>query len=295
MKYRTFPGTNDFHRPTDPGLFIPTDITIASSTGPTTHATAATDAETTTSTSRSPNASELAQQKARFDERLCLFLEVETVETILRNDLLAAFDDDYMQALRDATDMINLSIPEIMTYLVKMYGMIKPEELREMKKEVKEYIYKPSLPIDVLFNKIDFFADLTDYLKKPLLDADKVDIAYIAVNRCGVFKESLKKWNAKPDTDKTYANLKKFSRDEHLFLDQVDGLTKQDSTLNQATLLQEQQDMLENMEERLRLNLVDAITTFVDAYKDNKTQASLEEELDTTISSALSAITNNSK
>ena len=107
---------------------------------------------------------------------------------------------------------------------------MKPEE--ELKKKVEEYIYDLFLPVDVLFNKIDFFADLTDFASKPLSDVDKVDIAYIALNRCGVFKESLKKWNAKPSTDQTYSNLKTFARAEHLALDQVDGLTKADTSLN---------------------------------------------------------------
>ena len=85
-----------------------------------------------------------------------LYLEVETVKRLLRNILLAAFNDDYIEALRDATDMINLSIPKIMDYLVKMYGQMKPEELRTLKSKVEEYFYDPVLPIDVLFNKIEF-------------------------------------------------------------------------------------------------------------------------------------------
>ena len=137
-KYLSFTGTANFNRPRDPGSFAPTNITVTPSTGPTTRASYTADSTTTTApTSRPPNSSKLAQQKATFDERLRLFLEVETVETILRNDLLAVFDGDYTQALRDATDMINLSIPDIIKYLVKNYGKMKPEELRECKKEVE--------------------------------------------------------------------------------------------------------------------------------------------------------------
>ena len=145
-----------------------------------------------------------------------LYLEVEAVETILRNMLLTAFDDDYIQAMRDANDVINISIPKIMDYLIRLYGTIKPEELRALKLEVEDYIYDPLLPIDVLFNKLDFFSDLTDFAKKPLSDSDKIDIIYIILNRCGVFKDSLKEWNKKDDRDldvlhgKTYNNMRNF-------------------------------------------------------------------------------------
>ena len=150
-KFDAMTGTSPFVTPTDPGIFTPQDIT-------TTTAGVATRAATTaaTTTTRAPNSAELAQQKAQYDDELRLFLEVETVETLLRNMLLAAFDDDYTKALRDANDMIRLSIPKVMEYLIKVYGKIKPEEFRELKKEVEEFIYDPVLPIDVLFNKVDF-------------------------------------------------------------------------------------------------------------------------------------------
>ena len=49
--------------------------------------------------SRPPNAAELAQQQANFDDRLCTYLKVETVENLLRNQFLAAFEEDYLTAL----------------------------------------------------------------------------------------------------------------------------------------------------------------------------------------------------
>ena len=188
-KYNLIPGTAQFNRPTDPGIFSPTNITIAAaSTGVATRTTPATPAAPTT---RPPNSAELTQQKANYDDRLCLFLEVETVERLLSNQLIKAFDDDYVQALRDANDVISFKIPDIMEYLVKTYGQLKPEELRHMKSEVEEYIYDPSLPIDVLFNKMDFFCDVVEFVEKSISDADRVDMIYIILNRCGVFCNSL--------------------------------------------------------------------------------------------------------
>ena len=138
-----------------------------------------------------------------------------------RNQLINAFDDDYIQALCDVNDVINISIPAIMDYLINAYGQVKPEEYRALKAEVEEHVYDPMLPIDVLFNNLEFFSDLSDFVEKPIQDSEKVDIIYIVLNRCGVFQDSLKLWNKKSTAEKTYANMKTFFRQEHLDLDKV--------------------------------------------------------------------------
>ena len=114
-----------------------------------------------------------------------LFLKMRTLETLFNNLLLEVFDCTYTDVLRDATDMVRIPISQIMIYLVDTFSQMTPEKLRAHKKELEGYVYNPNLPIDVFFNKLDFFADLTNYSKKPLSDSNKVDIAHITLNRCG--------------------------------------------------------------------------------------------------------------
>ena len=216
-------------------------------------------------------------------------MEVETVEKFLKNQLIAAFDEDYVQALRDANDIISLDIPQMIEYLVKAYGQIRPEEFRSMKTEVEDYIFDPLLPIDVLFNKLEFFLDVADIVSKTVPDAKKVDIIYIILNRCGVFQDSLKKWNKKPAIDQTYDEMKKFFCQEQLDLDKVNALTKQDSSLNQVDFLNEQRQVMEQMESRLKLNLVEAINSFAEAYEDSKPPASDPDDSISDLASANSA------
>ena len=71
--------------------------------------------------------------------------------------LLAAFGEDYIEALCNANDVINISIPKIMDYLIRLHGAIKPEELQSLKLEVEEYVYDPLLPVNVMFNKNSTF------------------------------------------------------------------------------------------------------------------------------------------
>ena len=123
-----------------------------------------------------------------------------------------------------------------MKYLINLYGQITPEQFRELKKEMEEYVYDPTLPIDLLFNKIEFFADLTNFAGKSFSDEEKIDTAYITLNMCGVFKNGLKQWNKLAAATKTWDKFKKFFRKEYLELDKVDALAKNNSSLNHAAL-----------------------------------------------------------
>ena len=64
VKYDAITGTSPFNRPTDPGIFAPTQITSSAAAGTTTRAAAAV---VTASTTRDPTQSELAQQKALYE------------------------------------------------------------------------------------------------------------------------------------------------------------------------------------------------------------------------------------
>ena len=72
--------------------------------------------------------------------------------------------------------------------------------------------------------------------------------------------DSLKRWNQKASVDKTYRNLKIYMRKEYLDLQEVGGLTINNSSLSQANLVQElkehQYELANNMKEQLTDNFV---------------------------------------
>ena len=100
-------------------------------------------------------------------------------------------------------------------------------------------------------------------------------------------------WNKKADGEKTYENMHIFFREEHLELDKVDALSKDESSLNQVAFMNKQEEVFENMEARLKINLVEAINDFAEKFQD---QTSDEEESNgnaTDVTSVLSTITGN--
>ena len=82
------------------------------------------------------------------------------METLLQNQLPNSFDAQYLDALHDTNEMMNCPIHSTMQYLIHTYGQISKEHYMSMEDNVKELVDDPTLPVDITFNKIDFFVDI---------------------------------------------------------------------------------------------------------------------------------------
>ena len=78
--------------------------------------------------------------------------------------------------------------------------------------------------------------------------------------------KELKSWNAKPTADRTFVNFKTHMQSEYLDLQEVGGLTINNSTLSQVNLVKElkshQEQMSNNLKEELKANLMQTLQAF---------------------------------
>ena len=74
-------------------------------------------------------------------------------------------------------------------------------------------------------------------------------MAFIIFQNTGKFKSDLKSWNKKATADQTCENFKKYMCGEHLSLDKVNALNKDDSSINHVDILAQQETMFKEMEE----------------------------------------------
>ena len=231
VTYAAIQGAVNIQRPTDPGPF-----TVTQNPAP-------------LATRANPNpvppplsASDIAVQKANWEERKRLYHEVQAVELVLRNQLTEAFDPEYLQALRDpTTDMLTGSIPDIISFLITTYGKLTDNDMITREQNLTALTYNTAQPVDIIFNAIDKFADLCDIQGDPLTDRRKCQFAYVIFQKSRAFLDSLKKWNAKPQATKSYQNMKTFMREEKSALEAVGALSIKES-LNQVKLLQALQE-----------------------------------------------------
>lgn len=237
-----------FVRPEDPGTF--------NLSRPTTRTSSATPPSIT--------AVDIANAKARHDHQERSYWQCQGVEQALRNQIEQAIETDYLQALHNTTtNMVDVSIPEIIDYLQDSYGRITEQELSDREDELKRFVYDTQTPVDTVFNKITWFQDLCELCNNTKTDRQLVAIAYIIFNRTRVFMDALLDWNKKSIINKTYVNFKKHMRSSYHALNEVGALTIQDSSINQANLIQElssQQDrMAQDLKATLQSNILDAM------------------------------------
>ena len=223
-----------YRKPTDPGVFtpVPNRTTRTSGTQPLT-------------------AAEIATQKAQHEENVRIYNECQRVELALRNQLIEAIEPIYLKPLRNSnTDMINNPIPEIITFLKDRYGKISDPKLRDMEREVLEFVWDPADQPDTVFNEVDEYVDLCEMIGQPINDRKQVQIAYCIFHKTGVYRDSLKDWS-KRTTQQDYENFKTFMREEHERLEEVGALDISESSLNQANIIQSINDKHEELTRKL--------------------------------------------
>ena len=115
------------------------------------------------------------------------------------------------------------------------YGDVTPQDLRELSARVETLVYPPQEPVDTIFGKIDDLATIAEYAGLPISPFQKINMAYIYFQRCGIFKSALTKWDEKEDAVKTWLGFKEHFRAAHKAMKHTVALTIQD-TLNRDTV-----------------------------------------------------------
>ena len=87
-----------------------------------------------------------------------------------------------------------------------------------------------------MLTEVDDLSDIAEIAKSLISDLQKVDMAYLLLQRTTKFSSVLTKWNEKADADKTWDNFKKHARDAQLILRNTGQLTVQES-MNQAEIV----------------------------------------------------------
>ena len=120
---------------------------------------------------RNATETEIAQEKADYDESIRLWREVKAVERALVQQIVAAVEPKYLKALRkQLTTKIMRDVKGILSYLFDNYGKVPPAVLKDMKRKVEDYDLDPNDPVDLLFVEIDELSNIYNLQKNPMTD-----------------------------------------------------------------------------------------------------------------------------
>eukprot|EP00957_Ditylum_brightwellii_P026450 2000825-Ditylum_brightwellii.AAC.1 len=152
---------------------------------------------------------QITQIKEQYYHELHMFNECNTVEKILTQQIVDAIDSKFLTAIRDpVTHQITLSIPDIIDHIFGNYGDVTAEELRELQEQVEQLPYQPAEHVDTIFTKIDMLTEVTKIAKQPLIQEQKISIAYLLLQKTRKYKSDLNAWNRRTANTRIWPSLK---------------------------------------------------------------------------------------
>jgi len=98
-----------------------------------------------------------------------------------------------------------------------------------MKHNLIATVYNISKPFDSVFRKIYEYADLCNINDDSINEKRKIKFAHLILLKSRAYLDSLKTWNFRQATNKTYEEMKVFMHEESQYLEIVGALTVGDS------------------------------------------------------------------
>ncbi len=208
-------------------------------------------------------AAQIAQINLAYERRKKVYDTTQVVKDLLTNQIVSAFDADYISALQHPVTKTvdHHTIPEIFALLYR-YGRVQIQAVRDREAELLAQPLNLELPLCVLFEKIEDFRSLASAAKEPKSSIQIINLTLDIIKRSGnVFREALIAWDDKPANEQTWVNLKEHLDTAHRKLQNASDLPLGQSSLQQeaANMVKETQASVDTSMHHRMNNMEQAI------------------------------------
>lgn len=180
------------------------------------------------------------QVQSQHSEQVRLYNECHHVEQALRKQIVTAVENSYLAALKNRqTNTITTPLDQVIEYLFRNYGRVTPAQLVHEEQQLTNWVYDPTLPIVIVFNKVDDIADLATAAGSPYSAQQIINFAYVILNKTGKFSQGIREWNRLQPAQKNWNNFQAHFTNEYQALRETGELENKDSTFNTANIIQE--------------------------------------------------------
>ena len=146
---------------------------------------------------------QIASLTSTHKEEKRLYKEQEAVKKALKNQITQAFDETYIEELKQPhTGYNNISIQNIFSFLYRTYGKITTIDL-ELNDKRMNTPYNGELPFGVFVKQIEDAVEMADAGEEPYTSKQIVNKAYNLLLKSGAYTLGCREWEAKPEADKT--------------------------------------------------------------------------------------------
>jgi hypothetical protein len=139
-----------------------------------------------------------------FDDNTKLFTACQLIERTIVQQISTAINSECLTDVTDSIGSLQGTVPEILQSLFDTYGAITPQSLTATKTQVESTTYDHTKPIANLFYAINDYATMAEAADAAETPRQLINIAMIIITRSTVFASDIRKWNDKPDIEKTW-------------------------------------------------------------------------------------------
>jgi len=180
------------------------------------------------------------QVTSQHAENVRVFNECGNVVQALRKQIVTAIEPSYLAAIKNRqTNTITLRVHEIMEYLFRNFGRVTPAKLADEEQQLLAWVYDPTLPIVLLYNKIDDLMDLANAAGSPYSAQQVINLGYLLLNKTGKFHTGIREWNRIPQDQQTWDAFQMHFSQAHRELRESGELEMRDTPFNTANIVQE--------------------------------------------------------
>ena len=119
------------------------------------------------------------------------------------------------------------------------YGRISPDQLAQFERETDNLIVDVTLPIEIVFNKIEDLLDYGDIAQTPYTQLQAVNKGYNIINKTGIYADYIKTWLRRPPNQRTWMNFKTHFQQAFDELNETGQLTLQQTGYRNVNLVDE--------------------------------------------------------
>ena len=154
-------------------------------------------------------AAQIADARQLHHDDMETFKACNLIERTIIQQINTAIDEACLADLiDDETGLLEGTIPEIMKELFDTYGAITPQSLTAAKAKLEATSYIHSKPIVNIFTAINDYANMADAANAAETTTQLINIGLIIITRSTIFASDIRKWNDKPDANKTWPSFK---------------------------------------------------------------------------------------
>ena len=197
-------------------------------------------------------------------EKKGLYYECKNVEKALQRHVQDALEYKYVAPLvNEDTELIHDDIPTILAYLVRAYGKVATEEVKEKEQAIRSLSFHPADPLILLYGPIEKLNSLATQAGIPYSKHQLLDMGLTVLKNTRDFEQALLAWEAKTALNKTWLTFKDHFTQAQQKLREIRGPTMQQAGFHHANMLASQirtnlesqnEDMMQMLQEVMDTN-----------------------------------------